>query len=114
MGKFDEAEAEFRKLPPDNLFRLIGEAILFWRQGNRAASDAALLHAERSNGDDAHYQYAEVHAQRGEKDEAFASLDRAWSFHDPGLAIMKADRYLIPLRGDPRFAALLKKMNFPS
>jgi TolB-like protein/tetratricopeptide (TPR) repeat protein len=114
MDKFDEAEVEFRKLPPNNLFRLVGEAVLFARQGNRAASDAALQHAEQANGDDGHYQYAEVHAQRGEKDEAFASLDRAWSFHDPGLAIMKADRYMIPLRGDPRFEALLKKMNFPS
>jgi hypothetical protein len=45
------------------------------------------------------------HAQRGEKDEAFAALDRAWTFRDPGLALLRSDRFLDPLRGDPRFAA---------
>jgi serine/threonine-protein kinase len=114
MGKFREAEAEFQKLGADNLFRLVGEAILYWRQGNRSASDAALQHAQQTSGDDAHYQYAEVHAQRGEKDQAFAALDRAWSFRDPGLAIMKSDYWLGPLRGDARFSAFLRRMNFPA
>jgi serine/threonine-protein kinase len=114
MGKFREAEAEFQKLGADNLFRLVGEAILYWRQGNRSASDAALQHAQQTSGDDAHYQYAEVHAQRGEKDQAFAALDRAWSFRDPGLAIMKSDYWLGPLRDDARFSAFLRRMNFPA
>ena len=112
--KFDQAMAEFRKLPPDYLFRSLGESILFARQGNRAASDAAFKRAQQVNGDSAHYQYADIHAQRGEKEEAFASLDRAWEFRDPGLAFMKQDRWLDPIRSDPRFAALLAKMNFPA
>ena len=112
-GKFDQAMAEFRKLPPDYLFRLLGESILFERQGNRSASDAAFKRAQQVHGDSAHYQYADIHAQRGEKNEAFASLDRAWEFKDPGLAYMKSDRFLDPLRSDPRYSALLAKMNFP-
>ena len=114
MGKFDDALAQFRQLPADYLFRLVGESILYARQGNRAASEAALKRAQVLNGDSAHYQYADVHAQRGEIDEAFASLDRAWAFHDPGLAIMKRDRWLRPIEADPRFAAFLRKMNFPA
>jgi serine/threonine-protein kinase len=113
MGKFPDAVAQFRQLPADYLFRLVGESILYARQGNRAASDAALKRAQVVYGDSSHYQYAEVHAQRGETDESFASLDRAWSFRDPGLAIMKTDPLVRPIRGDPRFAALLAKMNFP-
>jgi serine/threonine-protein kinase len=113
-GKSNEALAEFRKLPRDYLFRLLGESLLFAREGNRAGSDAALQRAQQVYGDAAHYQYADIHAQRGEKDEAFASLDRAWSFRDPGLAYMKSDRWLDPIRSDPRFAALLAKMNFPA
>ena len=88
--------------------------MLFARQGNRAASDAAFKRAQQVHGDAAHYQYADIHAQRGEKDEAFASLDRAWEFRDPGLAYMKSDRWLDPIRSDPRFAALLAKMDFPA
>jgi tetratricopeptide (TPR) repeat protein len=112
-GKFDQAMAEFRKLPPDYLFRLLGESILFARQGNRSASDAAFERAQQIHGDSAHYQYADIHAQRGEKNEAFASLDRAWEFKDPGLAYMKSDRFLDPISSDPRYSALLAKMNFP-
>ena len=112
-GRFDEALAQFRLLPADNLFRMIGEAVLFARQGNRAASDNALQQAQKTFGDAANYQYADVYAQRGEKDRAFAALDRAWTFRDPGLAFMKGDISLAPLRSDPRFTALLRKMNFP-
>jgi len=114
MGKFNEAVAELRPLPPDYLFRLVAEAVISARQGNRAASDAALKRAQEVNGDGAHYQYADIHAQRGEADEAFASLERAWSFRDPGLAILKSDPFLRPIRNDPRFATFLKRMNFPA
>jgi TolB-like protein len=114
MGKVNEARAEFGRLQPDYLFRLVGEAILFARQGNRAASDEALKRAQQKSGDGANYQYAEVYAQRGEKEKAFAALERAWEFRDPGLAFMKTDPWFYPLRADGRFAALLKKMNFPA
>ena len=114
MGKYDEALAEVGKLPRDDLFRLVEQSIIYSRQGNRAGSDAALNRAQQLFGDAANYQYAEVHAQRGETDEAFAALDRAWSFRDPGLAIMKRDKRMGPLRADPRYSALLRKMNFPA
>lgn len=114
MGRQDEALAQLAKLPPDYLFRLIGEAVIYARMGNRAASDSAFQRARQSYGDAANYQYAEVHAQLGEKDKAFAALYRAWEFRDPGLAVMKSDRWLDPLRNDPRYAALLRKMNFPA
>lgn len=113
-GKYADALAQFGQLPADYLFRLIGESILYSRQGNRAASDAALKRAQLLNGDGAHYQYADVHAQRGETDEAFASLDRAWGFRDPGLAIMKKDFWLRPVKADPRYGAYLRRMNFPA
>jgi len=114
MGRQDEALAQLAKLPPDYLFRLIGEAVIYARKGNRAASSSAFQRARQIYGDAAHYQYAEVHAQLGEKEQAFAALDRAWEFRDPGLASMKSDRWLDPLRNDPRYAALLRKMNFPA
>jgi tetratricopeptide (TPR) repeat protein len=113
-GKEDQARAELQKLPPDYIFRLFAEAVMFAHDGKRAESDAAMHRFQQLNGDAANYQYADIHAQRGEKDEAFAALDRAWTFRDPGLALLRSDRFLDPLRGDPRFAALLQKMNFPA
>jgi tetratricopeptide (TPR) repeat protein len=114
MGKNDEAIAELSKIPPDDIGRLLNEAIIYARLGNRAVSDKALQRAQQLFGDLDNYQYAEIHSQRGEKEQAFATLDRAWGFRDPGLASMKSDTLLDPLRGDPRFTALLRKMNFPS
>jgi serine/threonine-protein kinase len=114
LGKVAEAEAEYRKASPDDIYRMSGEAILFDRQGNRAASDQALQQAQRVFGDLASYQYAEVHAQRGEKERAFAALGRAWAIHDPGLTTLRVDPLLDPIRSDPRFAALERKLDFPT
>jgi hypothetical protein len=57
------------------------------------------------------FQVAEVHAWRGERDLAFEWLERAYAQHDPGLCWLKTDALLRPLGDDPRFAALLRKMN---
>jgi len=114
LGKPAEALAELRTMPSESLFRNVGEAILFARQGNRAASDTAIQQAQQVFGDAANYQYAEIYAQRGETDRAFAALDRAWEFRDPGLAWLKTDDLFAPIQADPRFAALLQKMNFPA
>ena len=114
LGRAGEAEAEYRKASPDDIYRMTGEAILFHRQGNRVASDQALQRAIQEFGDQASYQFAEIHAQRGDKERAFAALDRAWAIHDPGLTTLRVDPFLDPLRGDPRFVALERKLNFPS
>jgi hypothetical protein len=47
-------------------------------------------------------------------DRAFAALDRAWEIRDSGLLRLKGDPYMDPLRGDPRFAALMKKLDYPA
>jgi TolB-like protein len=114
LGRLDEAEAEYRKARPDDVYRLTGEAINFDHKGNRAASDEAVAHIEKVFGDTASYQYAEIYAQRGDKERALAALDRAWAVRDPGLTNVRIDAFLDPLRSEPRFAALQKRLNFPN
>ena len=114
LGKVAQAEAEYRKAPADDIYRLTGEAVLFDRQGNRAASNEAVQRAQKVFGEAASYQYAEIYAQRGDKEGAFAALDRAWAIHDPGLTTLRVDPYLDPLRGDPRLKAMEKRLNFPA
>jgi hypothetical protein len=46
-------------------------------------------------------------------DGAFEWLERAYAQHDSGLLWMKVDPDLKNLHGDPRFAALLRKMRLP-
>ena len=60
------------------------------------------------------YQIAEVYALRNQSDEAFEWLDRACAKHDDGLIETKIDPLLKSLHNDPRYAALLKKLNLPT
>ena len=41
-------------------------------------------------------------------------LDRAYARHNDGLVFTKVDPLLNSLHNDPRFAALLKKLNLPT
>ena len=53
---------------------------------------------------------AELYGVLGEQDEAFASLERAYQRHESNLADLAVDPLFDPLRSDPRFKQLLKKM----
>jgi tetratricopeptide (TPR) repeat protein len=53
------------------------------------------------------------HAALGEKDEAFAELEKSYENRESFMILIKADSRLDPLRDDPRFQELLKKVGFP-
>ena len=114
QGKVGDAQAEYAKIPPDNIFRTLGEALAAARGGDRAGAEAALAKMQQNFGDLWTYQYGEILSQLGEIDRAFAALDRAWAVRDPGLASLRVDPFVDPLRGDPRFKALEAKLNFPA
>ena len=59
------------------------------------------------------WQIAQVYAWFGESDKAFEWLDRAYVQRDSGLPALKYSPMLRGLRGDPRYSALLAKMNLP-
>ena len=59
------------------------------------------------------WELALVYAGLGEKDQAFEWLERAYKAHDKGMCYLKIDPPLDPLRSDPRFQQLLRRMNFP-
>ena len=108
LGQLPAARAEFAA-EPQSWARLTGLAIADWKLGNRAAADAALKQLVAENGDTVIYQVAEIHAQRGELDAAFAALDQAIKVRDPGLLYLRQDPLLDPLRADPRFKPLLER-----
>lgn len=55
--------------------------------------------------------YAWIHLGLGEIDEAFVWMERAVNERDPMMVPIKSYQFLDPLRGSPRFAALLRAMN---
>ena len=54
--------------------------------------------------------FAFIYIGLGEKDQAFASLDRAVAEHAPMLFWLKVDPMYDSLHSDPRFPSLLRKM----
>lgn len=114
LGRFDEARRALAEENPDDPIRLASEAVLAARAGDRATAVAIKTKLEQLYGEAASYQYALILASLGETDQAIAALERAWQIKDPGLLGMKIDSFLDPVRTDPRFAALLDKMDFPT
>lgn len=55
--------------------------------------------------------FAWIYFGLGELDEAFLWMDRAIEARDPMMTPIKSYPFLDPIRNDPRFATLLRKMN---
>jgi TolB-like protein/Flp pilus assembly protein TadD len=92
--------------------RLCGSAMAYFAVGNKANSDKTLAQMVKSQANHPYY-IAQALAFRGDTDEAFKWLDRAYLQHDPGLAILKSQAKFMKIDGDPRYEAFLKKMNLP-
>ena len=60
------------------------------------------------------YQIAQVYAVRGETDKAFEWLQISFDTHDTGMLGLLVDPLLHGLCDDPRYKALVAKMNFPA
>ena len=59
------------------------------------------------------YAVAGPLALLGEKDAAFAKLEEALATHDRAMVYVRVNPRLDPLRGDPRYASIVARMNFP-
>ncbi len=89
-------------------------ALTYYALGRKRESDAALselitkYHASNA------FEIATIYAFRNQTDEAFEWLDRARAQRDPSMMSTKVEPLLNNLHNDPRFAALLKKLNLPN
>ena len=110
LGRAADSLKEF-EAEPQAQFRLTGLAIAQSRLGNPAAAEKAFADLQSQVGDAAVYQQAEVLAQWGRIDEAFAKLARALEVGDSGLTYAATDVMLDPLRRDQRFGRLIKELN---
>jgi tetratricopeptide (TPR) repeat protein len=90
--------------------RMVGRASVFAVEGKRELARQELAAMRERFGDGAAYQYAEVNALLGDRDEAMRWLGVARRVRDPGLMQMHADPTLDNLRPDPRFQALEREL----
>lgn len=114
--KFDEAVAALRKCVD------LSQGAPVWlgwlglgvaQSGNVAEARALLarLHAAAQQTYIPASCFAWIHLGLGQIDEAFIWMNRAVDQRDPMMTPIKSYEFFDPIRPDPRFAALLRKMN---
>jgi TolB-like protein/predicted Ser/Thr protein kinase len=59
------------------------------------------------------FDVARLQAQAGERENAFANLEKALAERSPGLVFLKVDRAWDRIRDDPRFAGLVRRVGIP-
>lgn len=116
MGDMDGALASFQK------------AAELTKRGTNVLASLGRAYAANGNTDEARkileelagrakeryvpsYQVALVYTGLGEKDQAFQSLEKAFEERSTLLTYLKMDPRLDPLRSDPRFKAMLRRLN---
>lgn len=110
LGRCEEALGEIRQEPLDWMRHTASTAILhrLGRENEARQHFAALVELGRTENN--YVQQADIQAQLGDTEQAMHCLDLALSLGDPGLAQLLVDPFLDPLRGDPQFRALLRKV----
>ena len=118
VGQYDEAISLSEKTlreDPNNQHMLLVSGFAYGRSGRRAEAEATI---ERFR-EIAKSQYvipsfvATVYGAMGEKEKAFAELERGIELKDSWFKWGKVEPLFDTLRDDPRFAALLRRMNLP-
>jgi TolB-like protein/DNA-binding winged helix-turn-helix (wHTH) protein/tetratricopeptide (TPR) repeat protein len=114
MGKYPEAIAEADRAgpSPDSRIRVTEMAYACAKAGKSAEALALLkkLQEGSKRGYVPAYDLAVVHLALGEKEAALQWLQRAYDEHDWGLVVLAVEPRLDPLRSDPRFQGLLRKV----
>ena len=81
-------------------------------RANAEKTITQLLQDSRKRSDVA-FGIALIYSALGEKNQAFALLDKAYQDREGGLLLLNAPLYFQALRSDPRFAELVRKVGLP-
>jgi TolB-like protein/Tfp pilus assembly protein PilF len=112
LGEFERARASCDIEHPDYTVRVCS-AITLEKLGGHQDAAAQLRSLMQLGGDDAAYQYAEIYAQWGRTSKALDWLETALRLGDPGLSALASDPLLDPIRKEPRYQAIKRKLKLP-
>jgi tetratricopeptide (TPR) repeat protein len=88
--------------------------MVYDKLGRHADAEAAFAKLTAAFVDAPAYQYAEIYGQWGTRAKALEWLEKALQVRDPGLAMLRVDPFLDPLRKEPRFQAIMRELKFPN
>jgi serine/threonine-protein kinase len=112
LGRPDEAVAILEPISGSSLNRKssLGHAYAVAGKVARARNVLAELRAEAAHSYVPSYYFALVHAGLGQRDQALRDLEHAYEERSTVLAYLLIDPRLAPLRDEPRFVALARRL----
>jgi TolB-like protein/Tfp pilus assembly protein PilF len=116
-GFYPEAIAEVEKIRSPDSFRSVTGQLghIYALQGRRREALQAVDELQRRSKQtyvDPWY-IAIIYVALGEKDVALTYLEKAYEQHSPGMNGLKIDPVYAPIRSDPRFADLMRRVGLP-
>lgn len=116
QGRYNEAIAELQKnreLGGSDQRGSIGYVYAISGQRGEAQKLLAQLQEESKHKYVSPYHIAKIYEGLGEKDQAFAWLEKAYEERDSNIVNLKMDPEFDSLRSEPRFADLLRRVGLP-
>jgi TolB-like protein/Flp pilus assembly protein TadD len=117
-GLLSEAESSLRKAKAmgGNPWVVAALARVYAKEGKRDSTARLLDELARLSKQQyvTPYALATVHMALGDRDRAFALLEQAYRDRSEDLVLLHQDPRFDPLRADPRFDALIKRMKYPA
>ncbi len=118
LGQYGEGIREYQTAlagDPENpaLLGLLGYTYGRAGKRNEAINILGRLQKRAETGYVPRYLIAILYRGLGEQDKALTSLETAYGEREPWLTVLNVEPIFVPLRSDPRFQALLRRMNFP-
>lgn len=110
-GQTVEARGWYEK-ESSTLSRLRGLATALMRLGDSAGADKFMAELIERYGTNSYYQQAQIFAQWQKLPEALEAIEKAYEAGDSGLVLMLCDPLLDPVRQDPRFVSVLRRLGF--
>ena len=111
MKKRNEDALKIAEQETEEAWRFYALALANHALGKTKESDEALANLIDKYKSTFAIQIADVYGYRGEHDAAFEWLDRSYEQRDPGVTELKNNPLLRGLESDPRYTAMLKKLN---
>jgi serine/threonine-protein kinase len=115
-GMFEQAVAEFQLAASGGeLVRTVGLARAYGMMGKSKEARKILDDLTKASKQSYFppYLFGEIHVALGENEQGLAWLEVAFTHRDPYLVHLKKDAAFDPVRSDPRFQNLLRRVGFP-